>query len=108
MILILSSFVASSPVGGGAQMLALAEMEMESALVPTVLFGRHPGLGAPGGGAVDAAVFNGMLEGIEANGVFGRTRAVITGYFAHPEQAQIAARAIDAVRAANPRVLVVV
>jgi pyridoxine kinase len=108
MILILSSFVASSPVGGGAQVLALAQMELESVLVPTVLFGRHPGLGPPGGGAVDPTVFNGMLEGIQANGVFGRTRAVITGYFAHPDQARSAARAIDAVRAASPRALVVV
>jgi pyridoxine kinase len=108
MILILSSFVASSPVGGGAQALALAGLELESVLAPTVLFGRHPGLGPPGGGAVDPAIFAGVLSGIEANGVFARADAVITGYFAHPEQVAAAARAIDAVKAARPGALIVI
>jgi pyridoxal/pyridoxine/pyridoxamine kinase len=92
MILILSSFVAASPVGGGAQVLALAGIEVESVLAPTVLFGRHPGLGPPGGGAVDPALFAGVLAGIEADGVFARADAVITGYFAHPDQVASAAR----------------
>jgi pyridoxine kinase len=108
MILILSSFVASSPVGGGAQILALAGLEIESVLAPTVLFGRHPGLGPPGGGAVDPALFQGVLAGIEANGVFTGAEAVITGYFAHPDQVEAAARAIDQVKAARPGALIVV
>jgi pyridoxine kinase len=108
MILILSSFVASSPVGGGAQALALAAMDMETVLAPTVLFGRHPGLGPPGGGPVDPAIFKGLLTGIEANGVFGRVEAVITGYFAHAAQVEAAARAIDAIKAARPAALIVV
>jgi pyridoxine kinase len=108
MIIILSSFVASSPVGGGAQVLALARLELESVLAPTVLFGRHPGLGTPGGGAVGPAVFEGILAGIEANGVFAKARAVITGYFAHPAQIEAAARAIDTIKTANPRALIVV
>lgn len=108
MILILSSFVASSPVGGGAQALALAGLEMESVLAPTVLFGRHPGLGAPGGGVVDPAIFEGVLHGIEANGAFPRVEAVITGYFARPEQVAVAARAIDAVKSVSPSALIVV
>src|SRR5277367_942621 len=98
MILILSSFVASSPVGGSAQAAALAALEIETVLAPTVLFGRHPGLGPPGGGPVDAAMFQGVLAGIEANGVFPKVEAVIAGYFAHPEQVAAAARAIDAVK----------
>jgi pyridoxine kinase len=108
MILILSSFVASSPVGGGAQALALARLEVESVLAPTVLFGRHPGLGPPGGGVVDPALFAGVLEGIEANRIFAHVRAVIAGYFAHPDQVAAAARAIDAVRAATTGALIVV
>ncbi len=108
MILILSSFVASSPVGGGAQVMALAALEVESVLAPTVLFGRHPGLGPPGGGAVDPALFEGVLAGIEANGAFARAEGVITGYFAHQDQVAVAARTIDAVRAARPGALIVV
>jgi pyridoxine kinase len=41
--LILSSHVATSSVGGSAQALALAALGIEPVVVPTVLFGRHPG-----------------------------------------------------------------
>jgi pyridoxine kinase len=107
-ILIISSFVAASPVGGGAQVTALAGLDIRSALAPTVLLGRHPGLGPPGGGPVDAGVLAGVLEGIEAAGVFGNLDAVITGYFADATQVEIAAAAIDRVLAVRPAALVVV
>jgi pyridoxal/pyridoxine/pyridoxamine kinase len=48
--LILSSYVAASRVGGGGQQYALAAFGIDPVLVPTVVFGRHPGKGAPGGG----------------------------------------------------------
>lgn len=100
--LILSSHVAASRVGGFPQALVLARYGIDPVLVPTVLFGRRPGLGTPpGGGAVEATVFRGMLEGVEAHGLFGLTDAVITGYFASPEQVEAAAGAIDRVRAAE-------
>jgi len=108
MILILSSFVASSPVGGGAQAGALARLDVESVLAPTVLLGRHPGLGPPGGGPVDPAMFESVLAGIEANGVFERVEAMICGYFADPAQVAAAARTIDAVRTARPTAMIVV
>jgi pyridoxine kinase len=108
MILILSSFVASSPVGGGAQAVALARLEVETVLAPTVLLGRHPGLGPPGGAPVDPAVFESLLAGIEANGVFARAEAVICGYFADPAQVTAAARTVDAVKAARPSAMIVV
>jgi len=107
-VLILSSQVAASRVGGMAQVLALQPFAIDTALVPTVLFGRHPGWGPPGGAAVDAAVMAGMLEGIEAQGLYTLTDAVITGYFSTPAQIQVAADAIARVRAANPRARVVV
>lgn len=107
-VLILSSQVAASRVGGMAQVLALQPFAIDTALVPTVLFGRHPGWGPPGGAAVDPAVMAGMLEGIEAQGLFALTDAVITGYFSTPAQVDVAVDAIGRVRAANPRALVVV
>jgi pyridoxine kinase len=108
MILILSSFVAASPVGGGAQAAALAALDIRTVLAPTVLFGRHPGLGPPGGGPVDGATFEGVLQGIEASGAFAQARAVIAGYFADAAQVEVAAAAIDKVLAASPDALVVV
>ncbi|HYE42730.1 MAG TPA: PfkB family carbohydrate kinase [Caulobacteraceae bacterium] len=98
--LILSSYVAGSRVGGMAQALALEPFGVDPVLAPTVLFGRHPGWGPPGGGAVEAATFEGMLQGIEANGLYGLADLVVTGYFASAAQVEIAAHAIDAVRAA--------
>ena len=98
--LILSSHVAGSRVGGAVQSLALAELKIDPVHVPTVLYGRHPGWGAPGGGAVPIETFEGMLDGIDANGLFERFDLVITGYFASAAQVRAAARAIDAVRAA--------
>jgi len=108
MILILSSYVASSPVGGGAQVRALLGLRMPSVLVPTTMFGRHPGLGPPGGAPVSMETFTGMLAGVEANGVFPQVRAVITGYFADAEQVAAAEQAILAVRGANSKALIVV
>jgi pyridoxine kinase len=94
--LILSSLVAASPVGGGAQVQVLARLGVESILVPTVLFGRHPGLGAPGGGVVAAQRFESLIEGVRASGALASVDAVICGYFALPSQVRAAARLIDA------------
>lgn len=98
--LVISSHVAASRVGGGAQVLALAPFRIDAMLAPTVLYGRHPGWGPPGGGAVDAQTLEGVLGGIEANGLYGQIDLVLTGYFASAAQVMAAARAIDAIRAA--------
>jgi pyridoxine kinase len=107
-VLILSSYVASSRVGGGAQALALARLGIEPILVPTVLFGRHPGHGPPGGGAVDAETFEAVISGIEAQGLFGQLDAVITGHFSSPEQVAIAADALGRVKRAAPSARLIV
>jgi pyridoxine kinase len=105
---ILSSYVAASRVGGAAQALALAALGIDPVVVPTVLYGRHPGRGAPGGGVVPIVTFDGMLAGVEADGGFARADLVITGYFADAAQVRSAARAIDAARARRPNVRVIV
>ena len=107
-VLILSSYVAASRVGGGAQALALAKLGIEPILVPTVLFGRHPGHGPPGGEAVDPEVFEAMLGGVEAQGLFGGLDAAITGHFSSAEQVAIAAEALTRVKRASPGARVIV
>jgi len=107
-VLILSSHVAATPVGGSLQAAALARMGIHAALAPTVLFGRHPGLGPPGGGPVSQPLFEGMLEGVAASGLLTSLEAVITGYFANVDQVAAAVRTIDAVREANARALIAV
>ena len=97
--LILSSYVAGSRVGGMAQALALAPFKIDPVVVPTTLFGRHPGWGAPGGGAVDSATFKGVIEGVAANGLLALADVILTGYFASPEQVWIAGETIALARA---------
>jgi len=106
--LILSSYVAASRVGGMAQALALAALGIEPVVVPTVLFGRHPGRGAPGGAATPIEIFDGMLAGVEAGGVFTHADAVITGYFDTAAQVRSATRAIDAIRSTRPAARIIV
>ena len=101
--LILSSHVAGSRVGGSAQALALAPFKVDPVVVPTVLFGRHPGWGAPGGGAVESDLFEGVLKGLEDHRAYRLADVLITGYFASPRQVELAAQAIDRVRAASDR-----
>ena len=100
LVLLISSHVAGSRVGASAQAAALVQFRIDSMIVPTVLYGRHPGWGIPGGAAAPIEVMEGMLDGIEANGLFSLTDMVITGYFASAAQVRAAARTIDAVRAA--------
>lgn len=101
--LVLSSHVAGSRVGGGVSVSTLQARGVDAAFCPTVLFGRHPGWGAPGGAAVGDDMFAGQLEGVAAHGLYQLTDAVLTGYFASAAQVEIAAQAIDDVRAAHPR-----
>ena len=106
--LIVSSHVAASRVGGGLQAAELARLGFRTALLPTVLFGRHPGLGPPGGGPVPDALFAGQAEGFLASGLADRVDLLLTGYFASPGQVEIAAGLVDAIAARNPRALVLV
>jgi pyridoxine kinase len=97
-VLILSSHVAASRVGGRVAVSALEARGIDTTFCPTVLLGRHPGHGAPGGGPVPAEQFAAMLDGVESHAMYGRFDAVLTGYFASVEQVEIAAAAIEAIR----------
>ncbi|MDP3738161.1 MAG: bifunctional hydroxymethylpyrimidine kinase/phosphomethylpyrimidine kinase [Hyphomonadaceae bacterium] len=100
LVLVISSYVAASRVGGGIAPYVLGPMKVDPVHVPTCLFGRHPGWGPPGGAAVEADVMAKMLEGIEANGLYSLIDAVVTGHFSKPEQVAVASDLIAKVRAA--------
>ena len=102
LVLVISSYVAASRVGGGIAPYVLGPMKVDPCHVPTCLFGRHPGWGPPGGGAVAADMMGKMLEGVEANNLFGLMDAVVTGHFSAPDQVAVACDAIDRIRA-TPR-----
>jgi pyridoxine kinase len=106
--LILSSFVAASRIGGGAQQYVLAAHRIDPVLAPTVLFGRNPAMGAAGD-VTSPEVLRRMLADIEADAIFGEVDLVITGHFSLPEQVEIAVGLLERVRgaAARPPVVVV-
>tara|TARA_B100000678_G_scaffold291636_1_gene310204 strand:- start:23531 stop:24328 length:798 start_codon:yes stop_codon:yes gene_type:complete len=104
--LVISSFVAGSNVGGSLAMKALPQLGLEVSLLPTTLLGRHPGWGAPGGGAVSQEMFEGMAQGLVANDIPARADLAITGYFASADQVSLAADLIS--RHVSGRGLVVV
>ena len=106
-IVVLSSYVATSRVGGGVALLAGHALGVDPYLIPTTMLGRHPGLGAPGGGGVFDEMFASMIAGAKANGAL-EADAILTGYFASPAQVETAAAFIDQARAANPDVYVTV
>lgn len=97
--LILSSFVSASRVGGGGQQHVFHTWKIDPCLVPTVVFGRHPGKGAPGGAAVTPEAFRSALAAVEAQGLGPLADAVLTGYFASADQVAAAAAAVDRIRA---------
>src|SRR5579875_1802914 len=106
-VAIFSSYVAASRVGGLIQALALNSLGIEARLIPSVIFGRHPGFGAPGGGGVGMQTYRGVLEGAEAQGLLAAD-LILTGYFALPEQVEAAAAAIDRARAGAVKPIVLV
>ncbi len=107
-IIILSSLVAGSRVGGGVSAQVLSRAGFTPAHVPTVIFGRHPGLGAPGGGAVSDGVFQSALDALLNTPATTECAAILTGYFASPAQVEAAAGFVRSVRERVPGVCVLV
>lgn len=107
-MIVISSQLAGSPVGGSLSVRVLHAGGIEACLAPSVNFGRHPGLGAPGGAALADGDFKSLLDGLSATGAPQAARAILTGYMASPGQAEAAARFIVAARAVNPGLLVMV
>lgn len=105
-VLMISSFVAGSNVGGTVAMKALSRLDTDVCLLPTTLLGRHPGWGAPGGGAVPDDLFRGMIEGLNANEIPQNSQVIVTGYFASADQVRQTADLIDEHRQTRVPVIV--
>jgi pyridoxine kinase len=101
LVLVISSYVAGSRVGGGIAPFVLGPMKVDPIHIPTCLFGRHPGWGPPGGAAVEADTMAKMLVGIEANGLLPKIDAVVAGHFSKPDQVAVACEVIERIRAAE-------
>ena len=104
---VISSYVASSRVGGSLALLLGQMLELDPVLIPTTILGRHPGLGAPGGRGVADDDFKSALDGAASNNA-KNVDGILTGYFASATQVAHAANFIDEARAIRPDIKLVV
>lgn len=95
-ILLISSFTATSHVGSVVSAFVLRRMGINVTVLPTTLFGRHPGWGVPGGDIVPTEKLTGMWEAVHAQSQ--PFDAVMTGYMGEVGHIDLAATIIDTLK----------
>ena len=78
-ILSIQSQVAGARVGNSVAAFAMERLGVRVLAAPSVILGRRPDLGAPGGGPVPADILGAILDGLANAGVLGEIDAVLTG-----------------------------
>ncbi len=104
--LIISSFVSASLVGATTSAFCLRRLGIESIILPTTLFGRHPGWGLPGGEITPPELLFDMSKGVLAQDI--HFDAVLTGYMGHTAHIDLASDLITLLRKKNPELTVLV
>lgn len=107
-VLSISSQTVFGPVGNSATVPALQAEGHEVLQVPTVLLSNHPGHGKPSGSATEPALLQDILTALARLDALTTCAAVLTGYFASATQVEVAAHAINTMKAANPGLMVLV
>lgn len=106
-ILSIQSQVAGALVGNSVAAFAMERLGVRVLQLPTVLFGRRPDRGPPGGRPVEASLLGAMLEGLRADGQLDKVDAVLSGYIGSEDQIEIVLEAVDKVKSANRTALYV-
>jgi pyridoxine kinase len=106
-VLSIQSQVVGARVGNSVAAFAMERLGVRVLQAPSVILGRRPDLGAPGGGAAPAEFLSAVLEGLAASGVLGEIDAVLTGYLGDSEQVAPILDIIERVKAANPKAVYV-
>lgn len=99
-VLLISSFLSASQVGATASAFCFRRLGLDVVILPTTLFGRHPGWGAAGGMAVAKSTLLDMWEAIAAQNI--KFDGVMTGYMAAEDHIDLAVDIIKSVREDNP------
>jgi len=107
-VLAISSQVAWGPVGLTAAVPALQAKGHEVVAVPTITLSNHPGHGRPAGFRTAPDDLAAMLGALDGLGVLGRCDAVLTGYFAAPEQVETVRSVLVRMKQARPGLRLVV
>ncbi|MEJ0071329.1 MAG: pyridoxal kinase PdxY [Pseudomonadota bacterium] len=101
-VLSIQSDVAFGHVGNAAALLPLNALGHEVWPIDTVRFSNHPGHGSFRGQVTPPEAVAELVEGLEALGLFGRTDAVLSGYLGTAATGAVVARAVAAIKRANP------
>jgi pyridoxine kinase len=107
-ILSVSSQVAFGPVGNTAAVPALQAKGHEVMAVPTIMLSNHPGHGKPAGFRTAPEDLGRILDALAALGALDDCDAVLTGYFAAPEQIDVVEAALARMKVKRPDLFVLV
>lgn len=105
-VLLISSNVSSSQVGATASAFCLRRLGIDVIVLPTTLFGRHPGWGPPGGEIVRAPTLSDMWSTITAQNI--KFDALMSGYMAAESHIDLTIDIINQLRRENPDVQILV
>lgn len=106
-ILSIQSQVAGARVGNSVAAFAMERLGVRVMQLPTVLLGRRPDHGPPGGGVIAAEMLASMIEALAADSLLGEVDAVLTGYVGAADQAPVILDCVARVKAANPKAIFV-
>lgn len=101
-VISISSHVIRGSVGNRAAVFALETLGYPVWSLPTVIMPWHPGHGPSTRMAIPQDVFNQMIDDLIRAPWLGEVKAVMTGYFGHPDQTEAVSRLIQALRRHNP------
>jgi pyridoxine kinase len=100
-VLCISSQTVYGPVGNSAAVPALQAAGHEVMQIPTVILSNHPGHGKPAGQPTSAELLENMLAALNRINAFDGLDAVMTGYFTSAAQVVAATKQINALKAEN-------
>ncbi|WP_312224140.1 pyridoxal kinase PdxY [Rhizobium rhizoryzae] len=101
-VIVISSHVIRGSVGNRAVVFALETMGVPVWAMPTVLLPWHPGHGPSTRMVTPPDIFEQMIDDLIRSPWTGEVKAVLTGYFGHPDQPAAAARLVNSLRQKNP------
>ncbi|WP_165133835.1 pyridoxal kinase PdxY [Rhizobium rhizoryzae] len=101
-VIVISSHVIRGSVGNRAAVFALETMGVPVWAMPTVLLPWHPGHGPSTRMVTPPDIFEQMIDDLIRSPWTGEVKAVLTGYFGHPDQPAAAARLVNSLRQKNP------
>lgn len=100
-VIVISSHVIRGSVGNRAAVFAFETMGVPVWAMPTVLLPWHPGHGPSTRMVTPPDIFEQMIDDLIRSPWTGEVKAVLTGYFGHPDQPAAVARLVNSLRQKN-------